>query len=319
MLFTRCPDCDTTFRVSDETLAKANGQVRCGRCASVFNAYTELREPPNQATPADEPPKPHALSAEARSHRAQLSDAVNDLSVAEVVAQVERGGAQEEEIEVREHEGDIADPVSSISAVAVNDVLETALDTGAVTATALRLDLGHEHRRSAAWTFACALAVVALGLQVINHFRADLVTRAAIGPPLASIYAMLGTKIIPHWDLKQYRILDWVATAEPNARGQGSLKISARVHNRGPRAQPHPAIRLRLKDRWDKAIASRVFLPAQYLHDSKLAKTLMAPGETAHAELEVVDPGPDAYGFELDVCVEVETDVLTCGSDEVFL
>jgi predicted Zn finger-like uncharacterized protein len=318
MLFTRCPDCDTTFRVSDETLAKANGQVRCGRCASVFNAYAELREPPNQPAPADEPLKPGAPAAEAHSHRAQLSDAVNDLSVAELVAQVERGGA-EEELEVREDEGDIGDPVSSISAVAVNDVLETALDTGAVTATALRLDLGHERRRSAVWTFACALAVVALGLQVINHFRADLVTRAAIGPPLARIYAMLGTKIIPHWDLKQYQILDWVATAEPNARGQGSLKISARVHNRGPRAQPHPAIRLRLKDRWDKAIASRVFVPAQYLHDSKLAETLMAPGETARAELEVVDPGPDAYGFELDVCVEVETDVLTCGSDEVFL
>jgi hypothetical protein len=45
----------------------------------------------------------------------------------------------------------------------------------------------------------------------------------------------------------------------------------------------------------------------------------MAPGQTAQAELEVVDPGPDAYGFELDVCIEVETDVLSCGTDEIFL
>jgi hypothetical protein len=45
----------------------------------------------------------------------------------------------------------------------------------------------------------------------------------------------------------------------------------------------------------------------------------MAPGETARAQLEVVDPGPDAYGFELDVCIEVETRVLSCGSDKVFL
>ena len=45
MLFTRCPECDTTFRVTDETLKKANGQVRCGRCASVFNAYAELHDP----------------------------------------------------------------------------------------------------------------------------------------------------------------------------------------------------------------------------------------------------------------------------------
>jgi hypothetical protein len=45
----------------------------------------------------------------------------------------------------------------------------------------------------------------------------------------------------------------------------------------------------------------------------------MSPGETTRAELEVVDPGPDAYGFELDVCIEVEPSLVTCGADEVFL
>jgi hypothetical protein len=45
----------------------------------------------------------------------------------------------------------------------------------------------------------------------------------------------------------------------------------------------------------------------------------MSPGETARAEIEVVDPGPDAYGFELDVCIEVEASLVTCGADEVFL
>ncbi len=49
MLFTRCPDCDTTFRVTDDALRKANGQVRCGRCSSVFNAYAERREEPTDA------------------------------------------------------------------------------------------------------------------------------------------------------------------------------------------------------------------------------------------------------------------------------
>ena len=41
MLFTRCPECATAFRVTDEALKKASGQVRCGRCASVFNALAE--------------------------------------------------------------------------------------------------------------------------------------------------------------------------------------------------------------------------------------------------------------------------------------
>src|SRR5688572_6458335 len=85
MLFTRCPECDTTFRVTDETLKKASGQVRCGRCASVFNAYAELQNPGTKspepeardrvsktatATPLPDPPKPVAV-AEARGAAAE--------------------------------------------------------------------------------------------------------------------------------------------------------------------------------------------------------------------------------------------------------
>src|SRR3970040_414114 len=45
MLFTRCPECHTTFRISEEMLSKAAGQVRCGRCSNIFNAHLELQEP----------------------------------------------------------------------------------------------------------------------------------------------------------------------------------------------------------------------------------------------------------------------------------
>ena len=123
----------------------------------------------------------------------------------------------------------------------------------------------------------------------------------------------------PRWDVHQYEILDWVATAEPNTRGVGSLKISARIQNRGPQQQPYPRVQLRLKDRWEKAVGSRMFVPDEYLSRDAPRARLMAPGETARAEIEVVDPGPDAYGFELDVCIAVEADRLTCRTDKVFL
>lgn len=35
---TRCPHCQTTFRIRSEQLAKANGAVRCGSCLQVFKA-----------------------------------------------------------------------------------------------------------------------------------------------------------------------------------------------------------------------------------------------------------------------------------------
>jgi hypothetical protein len=134
---------------------------------------------------------------------------------------------------------------------------------------------------------------------------------------IKSAYSVLGVTVTPHWDIRQYQILDWVATAEPNTHGQGSLKITAHIKNRGPQHQPYPSVHLELKDRWDSAVGSRVFAPREYL--ASASRDLMAPGETARAEIEVVDPGPDAYGFELDVCIEVETHQLSCGSDKVFL
>lgn len=36
--YTRCPNCQTTFRVSNEQLKAAGGKVRCGHCTHVFNA-----------------------------------------------------------------------------------------------------------------------------------------------------------------------------------------------------------------------------------------------------------------------------------------
>lgn len=39
-LLTRCPYCDTRFRVTNEQLHVANGKVRCGHCMEVFDART---------------------------------------------------------------------------------------------------------------------------------------------------------------------------------------------------------------------------------------------------------------------------------------
>ena len=35
---TRCPHCETTFRLTEEQLSAAHGKVRCGLCHSIFTA-----------------------------------------------------------------------------------------------------------------------------------------------------------------------------------------------------------------------------------------------------------------------------------------
>jgi len=340
MLFTRCPDCETTFRVTDETLKKANGQVRCGRCASVFNAYAELQDPagksfePNAPSPAaaarrpSEPAAaPHApevpaasiAAAKAAPSAAATTAATEDLrarSVDDVAAEVAIAEAK------APAEDDTTD-FDLITAKQVDEVLASPPSTpppegGTHSWRAFGVEPASQVA-SRWWGVAAALAVLTLGAQTVHHFRADVAGHATFGPLIQRAYAMVGVELAPRWDVRQYQILDWVATAEPNERGLGSLKIAARIKNNAPLGQPYPAVQLRLKDRWEKAVSSRLFGPAEYLPRNSPHSRLMSPGETTRAEIEVVDPGPDAYGFELDVCIEVEASLVTCGTDKVFL
>ena len=64
-MITRCPSCNTHFRVHAEQLAARAGQARCGKCNRVFDALEHLIE---ESARAREPAPTHAadISAEAR-------------------------------------------------------------------------------------------------------------------------------------------------------------------------------------------------------------------------------------------------------------
>lgn len=49
-MLTRCPACDTAFRVSAEQLKAKQGKVRCGQCRHVFDALTTLLDEESPAT-----------------------------------------------------------------------------------------------------------------------------------------------------------------------------------------------------------------------------------------------------------------------------
>lgn len=46
-MLTCCPQCGTTFRVSPQQLKVHQGEVRCGRCSTVFDAFDSLLAEPD--------------------------------------------------------------------------------------------------------------------------------------------------------------------------------------------------------------------------------------------------------------------------------
>jgi hypothetical protein len=61
-----------------------------------------------------------------------------------------------------------------------------------------------------------------------------------------------------------------------------------------------------------------VFSPSEYLPVDHIVSGLMAAGTTIPAELDLLDRIEEAYGFELDVCLDAPSGGIACVADTVF-
>jgi predicted Zn finger-like uncharacterized protein len=165
-------------------------------------------------------------------------------------------------------------------------------------------------RRSAMAAGIAALALVLIG-QLIHHNRESLASSEPVGGVLRALYARLGHPIEPHWDLGAYDVKQWGAASD---NAPGSLRLRASVVNRGARAQPYPLLRVTLEDRFGAKVARGEFTPAEYLPGHVTPTGLLAPGARADADLLLADPGSQAVGFELDVCL-MRLGAVSCGTE----
>jgi predicted Zn finger-like uncharacterized protein len=161
-----------------------------------------------------------------------------------------------------------------------------------------------------AWSLGGFVLAVVLAAQVIHHFRQDLVRHPQVGPPLRSAYERLGFDLMPNWDLAALELRQWGNAAD--AAAEGRMVVRASLTNRAGFPQPHPILRLELEDRFGGTVATRDFEPADYLKNPSQATRLIAPGSSSEAELLLADPGREAVGYRLDVCLRESSTLLRC-------
>ena len=167
-------------------------------------------------------------------------------------------------------------------------------------------------RRMAIWALFSLVLLIALGLQAVHHDRQDLVRDPRVGPQLLQVYAALGLPLAPNWDVTGYEIRQWGVAADPAATG--TLRLRASLLNRAGFGQPYPLLKLTLEDRWGEQVGEREFEPNEYLAAGTPADRLLAPNQPVNADLGIVDPGADAVGFHVDVCLRTYAGV-ECASD----
>jgi predicted Zn finger-like uncharacterized protein len=168
----------------------------------------------------------------------------------------------------------------------------------------------HTHRRrpSWRWSIACTLLLLGLFAQGIHHWRDRLAQHPTLGTPVQRLYIWLGAPLEPPVDVLAYDLRDVSVGA---ALQPGVLRVSATIvnHARGP--QPRPLLQVTLEDRFGAPLGRRLFQPDDYF---SAGTGRMRPNSQINALLDLADPGSEAVGYKLDLCLQRDTG-LDCAAE----
>ena len=164
---------------------------------------------------------------------------------------------------------------------------------------------------SSVWLGTSVFLAFLLCAQLIHGNRAWIGTHAPLRGPLHGLYAALGVAVSAPANLSAYQLRQWGVTGDPSA--SGTLRVRASILNTAAQLQPYPLLRVTLANRFGTKIGARDFEPAEYM--GKPIVRMLSPGERADATLDIVDPGKDAEGFEIDVCVRGADQKISCAGD----
>lgn len=278
---TRCPECDTRFKVSEEQLAAHEGLVRCGRCQNVFNAREHLQaeEPsPQLSLPIGEPSAAAEDSVPDTAEPALDKVAAPDTKDFGLAADAEpapaetaepgNGNAGEEPVIDGEPVPPELRPIPDLSELE---------DEPATLAQQVRFVDDPEEsvaphvpvaqKRKATITIA-VLLVLLLFAQGIHFFRHTLAASLpGLKPMLNGYCALLSCTVDLPRELDALSIES--SELEADAKLVNVITLHALLRNRSGHAQAWPSLELTLTDLRDQVIARRAFHPADYLRDKE--------------------------------------------------
>ncbi len=249
-MYTRCPHCDTHFRVSREQLQASSGQVRCGRCHRSFDAFAALTsQPPAVPETPKRKPAPAAATEVDTPHNAGLPSRPPSSTAL----------------------GQLAGPHPPEPHAAPPEAQASAAKAEALT---LPDDLFGSNAplpaqgRSWLWvggTFALALMLAA---QAVYFFATELAMQLPQSRPWLAeaclwLHCTVALPRMPDQLFVEASDLQVLDTSRP-----AEVLLTASIRNRAQVAQELPLIELTLTDRLNQTAARKVFYPTDYLDKS---------------------------------------------------
>jgi len=306
-MVTRCPACDTTFRVTPPQLQAQHGVVRCGRCMTVFDGFKSLAtvdenpvadaaaepapaviepavvEPPAERQAPSEPAAPEPAPATLEPAPAFALEPVSALELAAAAEPAPEAVARREGAE------DVRDYGPPPEQLTIDDHLELEESREAQT------------RRARLWAAAAVLLIAVLAFQVAYFYRGEVAAHfPQLRPHLARVCEWARCSI----DLPQRPRLIAIEASDLQATDTarpGVIQLTATVRNHAGYAIGYPALDLVLTNTREHTLARRIFLPRDYLESGRDPRA----GIPAHAEMTIrldLDTGDlNPAGFRLDL------------------
>ncbi|QQD22932.1 DUF3426 domain-containing protein [Oceanospirillaceae bacterium ASx5O] len=156
------------------------------------------------------------------------------------------------------------------------------------------------HRRLPwGWLSGIVLMLIIAAAQTL-YFRFDDWARTPQWRPLYSqLCAQLNCTLPKVQNVREMNTQHLVVRAHPKL--QKALMVDTLLLNRADYEQPFPDLLLVFSDLNDRVVASRRFTPAQYLSGELAGQQDMPVRTPVHIALELVDPGPEAVSYAIDL------------------
>jgi predicted Zn finger-like uncharacterized protein len=276
-MITRCPECATAFRVTEEQLDARQGRVRCGHCGEIFDALELLED---EALPA---PITEDAAAQADPDAAEPPPVPTDIEPEPVTAaQPDPEGTTALESEP------VVVPITAASiAPEPGPPIRPATFTERNPAYVDEPVFGpRKNPRRAAWTALAAVLLIALTLQALFYFRGAIaLVWPESKPYIDALCDGLGCEVPLPKRAELMSIETSDLQAEPSK--PGVMVLSATLRNRAAFPQAYPALELTLTNETDQPLARRVLAPPDYLKKDGDEGIPTCAGGVASCEVQV--------------------------------
>jgi hypothetical protein len=231
--------------VTTQQLQASSGQVRCGQCKQVFDAFATLTaQEPQPAAPVREPLTP------------------THSGMPPAAPPVEKSAPTQIPVRAKER------PVAAASR-----------PDPAVSLYEWEFRMPQAPRRTGLWVSLSLLLLAVLALQGAYAFRTELMVLV----PQSRVYYeracewLVCTVALPR--LSSFLHIEASDLKAPDPARPNEIELLVSVRNRAPMEQDYPAFELTLTNSQEQTIARRVFLPAEYLRWMDAADGLKAGAE----------------------------------------